>query len=80
MFKHMAVKTITITEEAYNIFKRLKGSNESFSDLIRRIGSERKFDAGSIFGVLPVSDVENARKKAKEIREILDLSVKQRLK
>jgi len=75
----MTVKTITITEDAYNLFKRLKEKDESFSDLIKRIGSERKSDVNRIFGVLSKYNVEDAQKKAKEIRTKLDKDLKQRL-
>lgn len=33
----MAHKTLTISEEAYNALKRLKGKGESFSDVILKI-------------------------------------------
>lgn len=33
----MAVKTITITVEAYNALSRVKHSNESFSETVRRL-------------------------------------------
>lgn len=36
----MAVKTITITEEAYDSMKRLKSGGESFSDLFLRLTSK----------------------------------------
>lgn len=76
----MTVKTITITEDAYNLFKRLKEKDESFSDLINRIGSERKSDVNRIFGALSKYNVEEARKKAKEIRTNLDKDLRQRLR
>jgi predicted CopG family antitoxin len=37
----MASKTIMISEEAYKILKRKKRPNESFTDVIVRLGSER---------------------------------------
>ena len=37
----MAVKTITITEEAYRKLARLKREGESFSDVINRVLSGR---------------------------------------
>lgn len=76
----MTVKTITITEDAYNLFKRLKEEDESFSDLIKRIGSERKSDINRIFGALSKYNVEEGRKKAKEIRTKLDKDLKKRLR
>ncbi len=38
----MAVKTITITEKAYNKLLNLKKERESFSDLFNRISDEKK--------------------------------------
>jgi len=37
----MASKTIMISEEAYKILKRRKKPNESFTDVIIRLGSEK---------------------------------------
>ncbi len=37
----MGVKTITITEEAYRLLAREKTADESFSEVIKRLASER---------------------------------------
>ncbi|MBI4141703.1 antitoxin VapB family protein [Candidatus Woesearchaeota archaeon] len=37
----MAVKTITITEDAYNLLKARKARSESFTDVISRIAKKR---------------------------------------
>lgn len=37
----MASKTIMISEEAYEVLKRRKRKNESFTDVILRLGSEK---------------------------------------
>ena len=34
----MTIKTITVTEDAYNAIKKMKLGDESFSDLFLRIG------------------------------------------
>lgn len=65
----MAVKTITITEDAYSILKGMKRENESFSDVIKRVGSEKR----SIFdfvGLLDDSEgsAEELQEKVKEVR------------
>lgn len=38
----MAHKTITISEEAYNLLKSIKKDNESFSEVIKRICEPKK--------------------------------------
>ena len=38
----MAHKTITISEEAYNLLKENKRENESFTEVIKRILSQKK--------------------------------------
>lgn len=38
----MAHKTITISEEAYELLKSLKRDNESFTEVIKRIVNQRK--------------------------------------
>ncbi len=38
----MAHKTITISEEAYNLLKENKRENESFTEVIKRILSHKK--------------------------------------
>jgi predicted CopG family antitoxin len=37
----MATKTITLMDDAYERLKSLKGTEESFSDIIRRLTSEK---------------------------------------
>lgn len=46
----MAVKTITVTENAYTILSHMKEPNESFSDVILRVS--RKKPLSDFFGAL----------------------------
>ena len=55
----MAVKTITVTEGAYDAMKRLKSDNESFSDLFLRIG-QKQGTIKDIVGLLNESPEEAA--------------------
>ena len=56
----MAVKTITVTEDAYDTMKRLKKGDESFSDLFLRIGN-KPLTCKDIEGILgPSNDGGNA--------------------
>ncbi|MBI2576816.1 antitoxin VapB family protein [Candidatus Woesearchaeota archaeon] len=45
----MATKTITIMEDAYKALARVKGKDESFSEVIRKLAGERK---GNVEAVL----------------------------
>lgn len=38
----MATKTITLMDDAYQRLKSLKGPEESFSDIVRRLTSEKR--------------------------------------
>lgn len=78
MFKHkhsMVVKTITITEEAYNKMKGLKKEDESFSELFIRIVNRQKVNLREYLGVVKISDKalkewkEEFKKDKKALRE-----------
>lgn len=63
------VKTITITEDAYNKLSKMKIGDESFSNVINRIGSPNS-DIRSIVGIMKGSmNIDEAKKKIKEFRE-----------
>ena len=75
----MTVKTITITESAYNTLKNMKHEDESFSEVIARIGSEKK-PISEFFGLLKDSgdSAEELQKKVKEIRKKTSESFRRR--
>lgn len=56
----MAVKTITVTEEAYNALKGLKVPRESFSKTILRVARKKPLKA--FFGVLSQDTAEKMEK------------------
>ena len=75
----MVVKTITITEEAYNALKRLKKEHESFSQGIIRIAEGRKADLSKYFGILKDSKtLDNLRKNIKRDRKYADIDIQKR--
>ena len=77
----MVVKTITVTEYAYETLKGLKHSNESFSEVIVRVGS-RHATAKDLFGILRSTpeQVTEHRKRFKRIRQKLSQEVEDRIK
>jgi predicted CopG family antitoxin len=72
----MAVKTITVTKNAYDALKNLKHSSESFSDAILRIAKKRSLR--DFVGVLSnesagrlentIKDLRKKRNKARQKR------------
>ena len=69
----MAVKTITITEEAYGIVRSLKSDDESFSELFKRIG-RRKTTVGDLAGCLNHSpqEAEDFKRRVLQARKELN--------
>ncbi len=62
----MTTKTITVTEDAYELIKGLKRGEESFSNLFLRLG-ERKCTVNTFFGLLS-GDATEAREKTRKWR------------
>ena len=75
----MAVKTITITEKAYNTLKAMKKVDESFSEEINRIGAEKR-PISDFFGLLKDSgqSAEEMQRAAKVTREKASGSMRKR--
>ncbi len=72
MFEHksrMAVKTITITESAYESIKKLKRSGESFSDLFLRLFREKRSTGRSMYGLLKGADTDQLLAASRDFRE-----------
>ena len=62
----MAVKTITVTEKAYEALKSLKAPSESFSKTILRVSGKRSLSG--FVGALSKKSAEHLKKSIKEIR------------
>lgn len=65
----MAVKTITVTEDAYESMKRLKRVDESFSELFLRLSGEKRSTGRSIYGILKGVDTEKLLKASADFRK-----------
>ena len=63
----MAVKTITITEDAYEALKRLKNEGESFSEVIVRV-AKGKENIEKYFGILDKGGAERMKRYTKEFK------------
>ncbi len=60
----MVIKSLTITEDAYNALKAMKREDESFSEVIIRVKKKQVILVEECFGVMKMSD--------KELKETLD--------
>ena len=58
MCKHMTSKNISITEDVYNKLIKIKGQNESFSELFLRLLSIQKKSLEKSFGAWQLSKKE----------------------
>lgn len=65
----MGFKTLTISEEAYRKLKRLKGKNESFTDVILKLG-EGHGDISRYAGAWSDMTDKEARELAEALREM----------
>ena len=66
----MSVKTITITEEAYNHLKSAKSEDESFTEAIIRITKKNPLYA--LVGILTKDDANELRENIKGIRQKME--------
>lgn len=77
----MAVKTITVTEDAYEALKGLKHENESFSEAIKRMAG-KKLRIRDLWGALVETPEEMSAfaKRVKEAHEELGKGFDERMK
>ena len=73
------VKTITVTDDAYEMLKRMKTGDESFSEVIRRV-AEPRIRLKDYLGVLPKDDLERARKALHERKASFSRDIEERRK
>lgn len=68
----MVIKSLTITEDAYDALKAMKRGDESFSDTVIRITRNRALVVERMFGALKMSEkeadelVKNIKKRREE--------------
>lgn len=75
------VKTITITEEAYNMLKCLKRNEQSFSEIIIEVSKDKKCDLSKFFGILKNrgKELDILKEKVKDYRNNFTKESKKRM-
>ncbi len=76
----MVIKTITVTEDAYEALKKLKHENESFSQLFKRLG-DTKVTVNDIFGLSKSSKEESDEflKRVSGVRKNMNKDMEKRM-
>lgn len=76
----MAVKTITITTEAYDKIKKLKHEDESFSKLLTKLAEEKVGIAGRFLGkaMMNPKEIAEAKETVRALRNSVSNSMKER--
>jgi len=67
-------KTISLSDEAYDILKRMKTGKESFSDTIKKLAGRGKLS--EILDLYPEITDKEYEKSVKELRKKIDTKLK----
>lgn len=65
-------KTISLSEDTYNRLARVKGEDESFSDVIDRLLGEDEHPLYELVGLLDEDEVEALRERSDAFRADVD--------
>ena len=71
------VKTITVTDDAYEMLKKMKSGDESFSEVIRRV-AKPTFNIMDYFGILSKEDGDKVSEEIKKRRERISKDIEAR--
>ena len=67
----MTTKTLTITEDAYNLLKNNKVDDESFSqEIVRLLSEKKKKSLSDFFGILSELDGKSMKRDLLKSREL----------
>jgi len=67
-------KTISVSEDVYNLLKKMKLEKESFSQTIRRLVKDRKIsDCAGLWSDLPDTAIEEIKAGVMEVKRLASL-------
>lgn len=70
----MTSKTISVSEDVYNLLKKMKLEKESFSQTIRRLVKDRKIsDCAGLWSDLPDTAIEEIKAGVMEVKRLASL-------
>ncbi len=65
----MTSKTISVSEDAYELLKKMKLNGESFTETIRRLAKRRRItDCAGLWSDVPEKEMEAVRESIDELR------------
>lgn len=65
----MTSKTISVSEDAYELLKKMKLKNESFTETIRRLAKRRRImDCAGLWTDVPEEEMKALESSIKELR------------
>ena len=76
----MVIKSLTVTEDAYDALKAEKCGDESFSEVILRVMSEKKGQTARFFGALKGIEGTLLRERIKKRRAEIEREFGERAK
>lgn len=74
----MATKTITVTEDAYEVLKSLKDTGESFSKTIKRLAGKKSLI--DFAGILTNEEADELERNIKEGRRMRNAAHQKRMR
>ena len=80
--KHIMVKTLTIRDEVYNKLVKVKGKDESFSELFLELIEKRRFtgdDLKEYAGILSEKEYQRMKRETKKLRKEVSKSFEKRV-
>lgn len=75
---YMTSKTISVSEDAYDLLKKMKLKGESFTETIRRLAKRRRLtDCAGLWSDVPEEEMEALRSSIEELRQSASESLEQ---